>query len=155
MAALKARYQDHSTTIPVPTTTTGPLQITIPNELLPTLSLLRNHIYHLTRDNEALRNTFIGNPSPSTTADSKNPDTTTKPIESIKGHGLDLEAVLGRVKELIKENEELGEMVIELGRSSTEEWEKALEGEIESESLSWTYLSDLLSESKSVITSLE
>lgn len=43
------------------------------------------------------------------------------------GGGLDLEEVLQRVKDLIKENEELGEMVLETGKIG-EEWTRALEG---------------------------
>ena len=42
---------------------------------------------------------------------------------------MDLDDVLARVKELIRENEELGDMVLEAGRESKEEWQKALEGE--------------------------
>lgn len=41
---------------------------------------------------------------------------------------MDLSVVVGRVKELIRENEELGEMVLEAGRGSSGEWQKALDG---------------------------
>lgn len=51
--------------------------------------------------------------------------------------GLDLEAVVKRVKELIRENEELGEMVLEAGRGHGPQLESAL------------------NESKAVIASLE
>lgn len=42
-----------------------------------------------------------------------------------------------RVKELMRENEELGQMVLETGKVDTDDWEKALD------------------ESRAVITSLE
>ena len=48
--------------------------------------------------------------------------------------GVDLGAVLARVKELIRENEELGDMVLEAGRESKDEWQNALEGELSSRS---------------------
>lgn len=41
---------------------------------------------------------------------------------------VDLEAVVSRVKDLLRENEELGEMVIEAGKVDTRDWETALEG---------------------------
>jgi len=42
--------------------------------------------------------------------------------------GVDLKAVVERVRALVKENEELGDMVLEAGRVDTAEWERALEG---------------------------
>jgi hypothetical protein len=41
---------------------------------------------------------------------------------------VDLEAVVRRVRALVKENEELGEMVMEAGKGSEEEYERAMEG---------------------------
>ena len=130
--------------------------MTISNELMPVLALLRSHISTLTRDNEALRYTFLGK-SPKTT-DLPNPTSTplassskvtldvamtprnepdllpTETAEAVH-HGvtrdigqLDLEAVVGRVKELIRENEELGDMLLEVGRTNVSEWERALAG---------------------------
>lgn len=43
--------------------------------------------------------------------------------------GLDLERVVERVKQLVRENEELGEMLLQLGqRGDEEEWKKSLDG---------------------------
>lgn len=127
---MKSRFPAHDTTMPVSvpeSSTQTPQLITIPHELLPTLHILRSHITELTRDNEALRYTFLGGPtaSPSkVTLDT--PSTAQAAMEGVQG--LDLRVVLGRVKELIKENEELGEMVLEAGRGSSKEWQKALDG---------------------------
>lgn len=41
---------------------------------------------------------------------------------------MNLESVLEKVKEVMKENEELGEIIMELGKEERGEWEKALEG---------------------------
>ena len=76
------------------------------------LSLLRGHIAHLTRDNDALRYTFLGSSN----------------AARLENAGVDLEQVLERVKELIRENEELGEMILESGREGHDEWQRALEG---------------------------
>jgi hypothetical protein len=45
--------------------------------------------------------------------------------------GIDLEKVVRRVKAIMLENEELGDMVLEVGKHEglNEEWEKALEGQ--------------------------
>ncbi|ORX37689.1 hypothetical protein BD324DRAFT_622870 [Kockovaella imperatae] len=93
-------------------------RMAIPDELLPTLTLLRNHIRDLTRDNEALRYTFVGissNPSALNERDAG-------PSRSL----VDLGEVVVRVRELMQENEELGQMIIEAGRSSDEEWQKLI-----------------------------
>jgi len=63
--------------------------------------------------------------------------------------GIDLEQVLSRVKELIKENEELGDMLLQAGTAGGEEWMKALDGMFALRIIS------LQAESKAVITSLE
>lgn len=43
--------------------------------------------------------------------------------------GLNLERVVERVKQLVRENEELGEMLLQLGqRGDEEEWKKSLDG---------------------------
>ncbi|RXK37959.1 hypothetical protein M231_04745 [Tremella mesenterica] len=179
-------------------------RIHIPHDLFPVLNLLRKHIAELTRDNEALRRTFIGIPNQRmNNIDVKNSqvgESSTRPkgnmnitspklvglgmtpttpfiptrgpagltdikleMESTTDYGrpeemstrgkgkgmeeevkgrmeygtIDLNVVVERVKSLLKENDELGEMVLELGKIGKEEWEKALE------------------ESKSVITSLD
>lgn len=49
--------------------------------------------------------------------------------DSVRYPGLDLNAVVQRVRELVKENEELGDLVLEAGKVDIEEWELALEGE--------------------------
>ncbi|ORY34707.1 hypothetical protein BCR39DRAFT_556219 [Naematelia encephala] len=156
-AALHSRFPAHTTTIPVSSPNTTPhAPLVIPHELLPTLSLLRKHIAELTRDNEALRYTFLGTrsatstvtpptassskitldlpstPASSTLAATSNVDLVdasgSSSASGMKtGHEVDVGAVLGRVKELVKENEELGEMVLEAGRATTAPWEKALE----------------------------
>lgn len=43
------------------------------------------------------------------------------------GPDVDLEAVLTRVKTLMQENDELGDLVAETGQASSEEWLKAIE----------------------------
>lgn len=43
--------------------------------------------------------------------------------------GVDLAKVVERVKELLRENEELGEMILEAGKSGAAEYEKTLDGE--------------------------
>ncbi|WRT69744.1 uncharacterized protein IL334_006735 [Kwoniella shivajii] len=194
--------------------------IEIPQALIPILSLLRNHIEKLTRDNQSLRYTFLGpnppskgsikttqtpqistplpipvpsnvptpsigvgstNPSSNSAASSskftldidmaskiQSPGLMSAPTAQMSGAGstgqtnqssgpipantvndekglpiqlqqqqVDLEKVLDRVKELIKENEELGEMVLEAGKRDEENWEQTLE------------------ESRNVITSLD
>lgn len=164
VAALRAG-QATAPTVPIPgdlshnPASTGP--ITIPHDLLPTLQLLKSHISDLTRENAALRYTFIGEPTagPSrvtgTGASPLSPSATAVPVsdplasldqasiselnrsvagapgETLRAQGVDVEKVLTRVKALMLENEELGEMVLEAGRRSgaKEEWQKALEGE--------------------------
>ena len=130
MCALKTTQALHHR---VPVKDEPPKPITIPHGLLPTLSLLRDHITELTRDNEALRYTFIGR-GPAAATSSK---VTLEDMEAegaISAHlsggiqGVDLEAVVGRVKELLKENDELGDMVLEAGRWGEVKWEKTLEG---------------------------
>ncbi|KAK4686609.1 hypothetical protein P7C73_g3509, partial [Tremellales sp. Uapishka_1] len=167
LRSLRLHVPDHSTAIPVPPPgESSGMPITIPNELLPVLSLLRRHIADLTRDNEALRYTFLGLPtrgslsqampppnipvpSPIPTASSdalklespniNSPSITLSPPEAAvpssahqsEGGGVarrtDLVKVLDRVRELIRENEELGNMVLQAGRGGHEEYEKALE----------------------------
>lgn len=151
LKALRTKSQD-STTIPAPRSNAAQVdvdagaEIQIPRELVPIFSVLRQHISELSKDNQALRYTFgLDSPppppssSPSHLTDaninapiaSSSKTTEGGPVTSkrVDIPGLDLEAVVGRVKELVRENEELGNMVIELGRASTEEWELALEGE--------------------------
>ena len=166
----RSRFPSHSTTIPIPSSTslssTHHQPITIPHELLPTLSLLRSHIAELTRDNEAMRYTFLGETDTIASSSKITLDVPVSmpppplPIDtSLRGMGergqrLDLEAVLWRVKELVKENEELGEMVLEAGRGGGSEWQKALDG------MCWARVGPTIAEendadSKAVITSLE
>lgn len=103
------------------------------------LGVLRHHISELTRDNQALRYTLGLGSSSSSKPGLDNDDSSEGKgkARSTGSTGVDLEAVLQRVKMLIKENDEMGDMVIEAGQASTEEWERAL------------------AESKAVITSLE
>ena len=124
--------------------------ITIPHVLLPTLSLLRSHITALTRDNDALRYTFLGQASPNTSlqpvaSSSKvtldvpmTPSSSIAPLPvpqvfgRIERYGpvsdVDLEAVVGRVRELLKENEELGEMMLQAGKTGGREWQQLVDG---------------------------
>ncbi|WVW86880.1 hypothetical protein I302_108935 [Kwoniella bestiolae CBS 10118] len=156
--------------------------VVIPPSLIPVLSILRTHISELTKDNQALRYTFLGPnpPSRGTIKPSQNPivpsplpiptatappmstgassskvtldvdmipspslgvgtgaGTQNPPSPSVVASGkedteksvglsqIDLEKVLDRVKELVRENEELGEMILESGRK--EGLEKVLE----------------------------
>ncbi|WVR08049.1 hypothetical protein IAU60_005094 [Kwoniella sp. DSM 27419] len=196
LRALKARYHSDGPTIPAPssavsqdapaTQSTSPVEI--PPSLVPVLAVLKAHIGELTRDNQALRYTFLG-PNPPTrgsikaaqtprvasplpvpqsitpassggvsnlsgnavvfTPSSSGPTlavpgsskgsadvdmdpqltTSAKETTAVQAmlHAVDLERVLDRVKDLIKENEELGEMVLEAGRGGSESWERALE----------------------------
>lgn len=51
------------------------------------------------------------------------------PRTRVVAGGLDLERVVERVKQLVTENEELGEMLLQLGqRGDEEEWKKSLDG---------------------------
>lgn len=113
--------------------------LTIPPPLVPVLALLRDHITNLTRDNEALRYTFLGS-SRTSTSTSTSTSISPNPSEPIENHRLskiavggsaevDLREVLKRVKELVRENEELGEMVLEAGRNRKEDWQRSLDRE--------------------------
>ncbi|KIR31651.1 hypothetical protein I352_05986 [Cryptococcus deuterogattii MMRL2647] len=174
LSALKARFPTHSNpTVPVadPSSSSSISQsdhpIEIPAPLLPLLGVLRTHIAELTRDNYALRYTFMGqalprqgsitqtatpvfSPTLSLPPQENNVDvemvaTTGDSGPSTVGHappsgsgagqigvgagGLDLERVVERVKQLVSENEELGEMLLQLGqRGDEEEWKKSLDG---------------------------
>jgi hypothetical protein len=129
--ALKAKYAPStSTTIPVPvplastSTSTSDEKIEIPHALLPVLDVMRHHISELTRDNQAMRFTF-GLESSSIATSSK---ITLDSPHPVVHNGLDLNAVVKRVRELVRENEELGDLVLEAGKIDIEEWELALEG---------------------------
>jgi hypothetical protein len=78
------------------------------------------------RDNQAMRYTFglDSATSSNVTLDGHLP---VEPRISDK-QGVDLKAVVERVRTLVKENEELGDKVLEAGRVDTAEWERALEG---------------------------
>jgi hypothetical protein len=114
-----------STTVPVPP---GPPEekIEIPHALLPILDVMRHHISELTRDNQAMRYTF-GLDSASSSNVTLDGHLPVGPRISDK-QGVDLKAVVDRVRALVKENEELGDMVLQAGRVDTAEWERALEG---------------------------
>ncbi|WVO21660.1 uncharacterized protein IAS62_002970 [Cryptococcus decagattii] len=171
LSALKARFPTHSNpTVPVAdfssssSTSQPDLPIEIPAPLLPLLGVLRTHIAELTRDNNALRYTFMGQAlsrqgSVTQTATPVFPPTLSLPPQennvdvemaattgdsgpSTVGHappsgsnagglgagGLNLERVVERVKQLVRENEELGEMLLQLGqRGDEEEWKKSLD----------------------------
>jgi len=96
--------------------------LSIPHDLLPTLSILRSHMTTLTRDNDALRYTFLGQTSAA------------EPLDVLgeagkpRAGGVILEDVLVRVKELVRENEELGEMVLHAGQANVDALERALHG---------------------------
>jgi hypothetical protein len=146
LKALRAKYEPPrpiSTTIPVPALSKegsddrGQAKIEIPHALLPILDVMRHHISELTRDNQAMRYTFglgLQSEHGSGIASSSKMTLDFPAIiaeeqgSSSRRAGVDLQAVVERVKTLIKENEELGEMVLEVGRVDTEEWERALEG---------------------------
>lgn len=108
--------------------------LTIPPPLVPVLALLRNHITNLTRDNEALRYTFLGPPirSNSTSPEASGHIGGSSWSRNKDGdeRGVDLEEVLHRVKDLVRENEELGEMVLEAGRTKEGDWQKTLDREL-------------------------
>jgi hypothetical protein len=128
---LKAKHAPStSTTIPVPvpltSTSTSTLdeKIEIPHALLPILDVMRHHISELTRDNQAMRYTF-GLDSSSIATSSKITLDSPAPLVHT---GVDLNAVVNRVRDLVRENEELGDMVLEAGKIDVGEWELALEG---------------------------
>jgi len=100
-------------------------KIEIPHALLPILDVMRHHISELTRDNQSMRYTFGLDSTTSGVASDVHLPTEPRIAEK---QGLDLKAVLNRVRALVKENEELGDMVLEAGRVDTAEWERALEG---------------------------
>jgi hypothetical protein len=114
-----------STTIPVPSNSPEE-KIEIPHTLLPILDVMRHHISELMRDNQAMRYTF-GLDSASASNVTLDGHLPVEPRISDK-QGVDLKAVVERVRALVKENEELGDMVLEAGRVDTAEWERALEG---------------------------
>lgn len=133
------------------------------------LAMLQQHIADLTRDNETLRYLFYGESrlqqaesslskvslqSPDAAADA---DTD---ADHEVGHrrdatrDIDLDGLLSRVKEVMRENEELGELLLEAGeRGSVQQWERALEGEGRTPGQIDTELTQ--AESKAVITSLD
>ncbi|KLT45119.1 hypothetical protein CC85DRAFT_326031 [Cutaneotrichosporon oleaginosum] len=152
---LQSQYPSHSTSIPVPDSAEP---IHVPPALIPVLSLLRDHIQELARDNAALRYTFLGpnrlSPGSSiatTPLSVDSPlthDATTMPLAlpvpspGVMGGlapprsasaappeaaGVDLSAVVERVRTLILENDELGDMVAEAGRVDGEEWLRTLD----------------------------
>ncbi|OXC83536.1 hypothetical protein J005_04371 [Cryptococcus neoformans] len=173
LSALKARFPTHSNpTVPVtdPSSSSSISQpdqpIEIPTPLLPLLGILRTHIAELTRDNYALRYTFMGQALPRRGSITQTPTPVFSPISSLPPQennvdvemaattgdsgpstlglappsgsgaprtrvvagGLDLERVVERVKQLVTENEELGEMLLQLGqRGDEEEWKKSLD----------------------------
>lgn len=49
-------------------------------------------------------------------------------IEVEGGQGVKLEQIVTRVKALVQENEELGELVMSLGKASPDVWQQALDG---------------------------
>lgn len=142
---------------------TSSAPIHIPPNLVPVLALLRDHIQELTRDNAALRYTFLGsaaqrpvNLSPGSSiattplsvdsppvtdaatmpfalpvpgAGSLAPPRPASAAPASDVPGVDLAAVVERVRTLILENDELGDMVAEAGRVDGEEWLRTLEGE--------------------------
>ncbi|GMK55088.1 hypothetical protein CspeluHIS016_0201440 [Cutaneotrichosporon spelunceum] len=153
---MQSQYPAHSTTIPVPDLVSDSAEpIHVPPALIPVLSLVRDHIQELARDNAALRYTFLGpnrvSPGSSIattplsvdspqTADASTlplalpvPSAGLGPPSSVSvgpteaSSGLDLAAVVERVRTLILENDELGDMVAEAGRVDGEEWLRTLD----------------------------
>ena len=129
---MKAKHaRASSTTIPVPSAGTSEEKIEIPHALLPVLDVMRHHISELARDNQAMRYTF-GLDSVATTSkitvDSSQPAPLSTSPAGGGREGLDLKAVVDRVRALVKENEELGDLLLEAGRVDTEEWERTLAG---------------------------
>lgn len=159
--------QTSSTTIPAPRTITADTgaKIEVPHDLIPVLSVLRHHITELQRDNHALRYTFGLDSSSPVASSSK--ITLELPVleqaDDVKGKkadvgGVDLDAVVRRVRELVRENEELGDLVVEAGQASSEEWQRALEGRSKLACCGrpgWSTVLSMMTDSKKVITSLE
>jgi hypothetical protein len=98
---------------------------------------MRHHIAELARDNHALRYTLglapssvvvsEGNIAASSKITLDGPSaeaSSAPPVRPV----VDLETVVRRVRALVKENEELGDMVMEAGKGSEEEYERAMEG---------------------------
>jgi hypothetical protein len=137
---------------PAPSAPSKPA-ITIPHDILPVLAILRQHIADLTRDNAALRYVFLGGPAPrasstiklaSSEADAMDTEGTANASKDSSGmemdkpelervyisgaQGVNLEQIVVRVKELVRENEELGELVMTLGQASPVVWQQALDG---------------------------
>jgi hypothetical protein len=117
--ALKAKYAPStSTTIPVPvplastSTSTSDEKIEIPHALLPVLDVMRHHISELTRDNQAMRFTF-GLESSSIATSSK---ITLDSPHPVVHNGLDLNAVVKRVRELVRRMRSWGIWCWKLGR---------------------------------------
>lgn len=144
IASLKAPKGQVESSSGEAATVTEPFDI--PPQMIPTLNLLREHIAELTRDNDALRNTFLPRRAAPASAKAVLPDPN-KPSEDVtmseskiqpddaaaavpvSSQEVDLEAVVRYVKDLIRENEELGAMVVEAGRTDQAEWRAALDGE--------------------------
>jgi len=130
---MKAKYTPPtSTTVPVPPAPSEE-KIDIPHALLLILDVMRHHISEITRDNQAMRYTFgLDSASSSNITLDGHLPVNPPPISEKKGQmeGVDLKAVVDRVRALVKENEELGDMVLEAGRVDTAEWERALEGKL-------------------------
>jgi len=76
-----------------------------------------------------MRYTFGLDSSSASASSSKITLDSQRPTHPLSHSGLDLNAVVKRVRELVKENEELGDLVLEAGKLDIEEWELALEGE--------------------------
>ena len=104
--------------------------IAIPHDILPVLAILREHIAELSQDNAALRYTFMGGPLPSGIATPGGGTAALEKVEIGGGQSMKLERIVARVKELVHENEELGELVLSLGKASPQEWQQALDGEL-------------------------
>lgn len=137
----------------------------IPPQLTATLSILRDHVAELTRDNDALRNTFLPRhraavkkgivPSSGVLQGEVVMDDITSEAKRSavnQTEEVDLEAVVQYVKDLIRENEELGAMVMEAGKTDQAEWQAALDGAtVFTDPETWL----TVLESRAVIESLE
>lgn len=129
---------DQASGVSTSTSPNGP--INIPHDILPVLSILRKHIAELSHENAALRYVFLGGPIPGSARSSASAAEAVGPgeesglgtvLERVEIEGaqnVKLEQIVTRVKELVRENEELGELVLTLGRTSPEVWQQALDG---------------------------
>ncbi|CED85453.1 hypothetical protein [Phaffia rhodozyma] len=98
-----------SLSLPTRPSSTGSLTVDVPQTFLPVLTQIREITSVLVADNAQLRSLLDNQAGPS------NP---TDPIESARR--VDLKKVMGRLKMLVEENEELGNVLAEVGKDHLE-----------------------------------